>query len=116
MHGRCRARLTGLERPFYNGSTATDPASRPRGAGGYAFHHRILKLDRSVRPLLLAFLREQFPALAERYEVRYAGTHLDPEYARVIEARVERVLARVRFPIDAAPRRPQPAGQLRFAM
>jgi DNA repair photolyase len=86
-------------------------------AGAYAFHHRILKLDPSVRPMMLAFLREQFPALAERYEIRYTGTRLDPEYAKVIDARIDRVLARHRFPIDAAPPRPQPAvGQLRFAM
>jgi DNA repair photolyase len=85
-------------------------------AGAFAFHHRILKLDPAVRPLMLTFLRERFPALAERYEVRYAGTQLDPEYAKVIEARVERVLTRVRFPIEEAPRHSQPPGQLRFAM
>jgi DNA repair photolyase len=86
-------------------------------SGAYAFHHRILKLDPSVRPLMLAFLREQFPALAERYEVRYAGTKLDPEYAKVIDHRVDRVHARYRFPIDDAPARPRPAvGQLHFAM
>jgi hypothetical protein len=67
--------------------------------------------------MMLEFLREQFPALAERYEIRYAGTRLDPAYAKVIDARIDRVLARHRFPIDAAPPRPQPAvGQLRFAM
>jgi DNA repair photolyase len=92
-------------------------ARAARDAGAYAFHHRILKLDPSVRPMMLEFLREQFPALAERYEARYAGAQLDPAYARVIEARVDRVLARYRFPIDDEPRRPvEPVGQLQLAM
>ena len=86
-------------------------------AGAYAFRHRILKLDPAVRPIMLGFLRERFPALAERYEVRYAGTALDPEYARVIDARVERVLGRHRFPVDDEPASQDPAaGQLQLAI
>src|SRR5690242_8743892 len=56
-------------------------------AGAYAFRHRILKLDPAVRPMMLDFLRTEFPALAPRYEARYSGVKLDPEYARVIDAR-----------------------------
>jgi DNA repair photolyase len=87
------------------------------GAGAYAFRHRILKLDPAVRPMMLEFLRERFPALAERYEVRYSGVKLDPEYARIIDARVERVLGRHRFPVDDEPEADGPAtGQLQLAM
>lgn len=86
-------------------------------AGAYAFHHRILKLDPSVRPMMLEFLRQQFPALAERYEVRYSKVQLDPEYARLIDARVDRVLGRHRFPIDDEPAAEEAhPGQLQLAM
>ncbi len=92
-------------------------ATAAANAGAYAFHHRILKLDPSVRPMMLGFLREQFPALAERYEVRYSKVQLDPKYARLIDARVDRVLGRHRFPIDDEPavEEAEP-GQLRLAM
>lgn len=87
------------------------------GAGAYAFHHRILKLDPSVRPMMLEFLRSEFPKLAPRYEARYTGIKLDPEYARVIDARVERVLARYHFPVDDEPAAADPEiGQLQLAM
>jgi DNA repair photolyase len=86
-------------------------------AGAYAFRHRILKLDPSVRPMMLEFLRQQHPALAERYEVRYSGVKLDPAYATVIDARVERVLARHHFPVDDEPDAGEPAaGQLQLAI
>jgi DNA repair photolyase len=86
-------------------------------AGAYAFRHRILKLDPAVRPMMLEFLSEQFPTLVERYEVRYSGVKLDPEYARVIDRRVERVLARHRFPVDDEPAADEMRrGQLQLAM
>jgi DNA repair photolyase len=86
-------------------------------AGAYAFRHRILKLDPAVRPMMLEFLSEQFPTLVERYEVRYSGVKLDPEYARVIDRRVERVLGRHRFPVDDEPAADEMwSGQLQLAM
>src|SRR2546423_130636 len=92
-------------------------ARAARDAGAYAFRHRILKLDPAVRPMMLEFLRTEFPALAERYEARYARVKLDPEYAQVIDARVERVLARYRFPVDDEPAVAEPEmGQLQLAM
>src|SRR5438270_5062658 len=103
---------------FGDGRASIDAVARAAlEAGAYAFRHRILKLDPAVRPMMLEFLRSEFPALAERYEVRYSGVKLDPEYARVIDARVERVLARHRFPVDDEPEADAPApGQLQLAM
>lgn len=103
---------------FGDSEVSIDAVARAAlGAGAYAFRHRILKLDPAVRPMMLEFLREQFPALAERYEIRYSGVKLDPEYARVIDARVERVLGRYRFPVDDEPEADEPAaGQLQLAI
>lgn len=79
--------------------------------GSYGFASRILKLDPGVRPAFLDLVAESFPALYPRYLQRYAGVKLDPEYARVIEARVARATATLDFAADSEPEEPEDAGE-----
>lgn len=86
--------------------------------GAYGFSHRILKLDPAVRGPFLELVAEVKPELLGRYVARYPGVKLDPAYASAVDARVARVRARHRFPVDDEPEGPAEDApeQLRLAV
>jgi DNA repair photolyase len=73
-------------------------AEAAHDAGAVAFGSRPLKLDPGTKDIFYAFVAAQFPELLPRYLDRYgAGSKLDAEYLRALEARIDRASAALRF-------------------
>jgi len=106
--------------PVVPGITDGEPAMRAvaaaaHAAGAVAFGSRPLKLDPGTKDVFYAFVAAQFPGLLPRYVGRYGdGTKLDAAYLRVLEARIDRASAGLRFR-DEPQRFSEPA-QLRLAI
>jgi len=106
--------------PVIPGITDSEPAMRAvaevaHAAGAVAFGSRPLKLDPGTKDVFYAFVAAQFPELLPRYLDRYGdGTKLDAVYLRLLEARIERASAGLRFR-DEPQRFSEPA-QLQLAM
>jgi DNA repair photolyase len=89
--------------PVVPGITDSEAAMRAvaaaaHAAGAVAFGSRPLKLDPGTKDVFYAFVAAQFPELLPRYLDRYGdGTTLDAGYLRVLEARIERASAGLRF-------------------
>jgi DNA repair photolyase len=72
-------------------------AAREAGAAGA--ESNVLFLRPGTRETFFAFLRDEFPALVERYCRLYAGSaYAHPRYTARIEARVQRLAAEVGLP------------------
>lgn len=106
--------------PVVPGITDGEPAMRAvavaaHDAGAVAFGSRPLKLDPGTKDVFYAFVAAQFPELLPRYRDRYGdGTKLDAAYLRVLEARIDRASAGLRFH-DEPQRFSEPA-QLKLAI
>jgi DNA repair photolyase len=106
--------------PVIPGITDSAPAmlavaAAAHAAGAVAFGSRPLKLDPGTKDVFYAFVAAQFPELLPRYLDRYGdGTKLDAAYLRVLEARIDRASAGLRFH-DEPQRFSEPA-QLKLAI
>ena len=106
--------------PVVPGITDSEPAmlavaAAAHAAGAVAFGARPLKLDPGTKDVFYAFVAAQFPELLPRYLDRYGeGTKLDAAYLRVLEARIDRATAGLRFH-DEPQRFSEPA-QLKLAI